>query len=170
MIKTSEYRLLRSAQENHLSANTMMAEAVTSKKNQTRANLMVCGCTALGATAQMLMKSGIMSMPPLLTPGAGSVLAQLPTVLFKVMSNLPLMGGLTCYGLSTGLLVLALRYGELSVLYPIIALTYVWVSLLSVAMFGESMNLYKALGLTMIVLGVTVLGRRDRSAPPPGPQ
>jgi drug/metabolite transporter (DMT)-like permease len=125
---------------------------------------MVVGCTILGAAAQMLIKRGTSMMPPLFDPSAGSVLAQAPLIAWKILSNLPLFGGLACYGISTILLVLALRYGELSVLYPIIALTYVWVTILSVGFLGETVNVYKLLGLTFIVLGVAVLGRKDSDA------
>jgi multidrug transporter EmrE-like cation transporter len=125
---------------------------------------MVVGCTVLGAAAQMLIKRGTAMMPPLVDPAAGSVLAQAPLVAWKILTNLPLFGGLACYGISTILLVLALRYGELSVLYPIIALTYVWVTMLSVGFLGETVNVYKLAGLTLIVLGVAVLGRKDRDA------
>jgi multidrug transporter EmrE-like cation transporter len=123
---------------------------------------MVVGCTILGAAAQMLIKTGTTMMPPLLDPAGGSALAQAPLIAWKILTNLPLFGGLACYGLSTILLVLALRYGELSVLYPIIALTYVWVTMLSVGFLGESLNAFKVLGLAFIVLGVAVLGRKDR--------
>ena len=125
---------------------------------------MVVGCTILGAAAQMLIKRGTTMMPPLLDPSAGSALAQAPLIAWKILTNLPLFGGLACYGISTILLVLALRYGELSVLYPIIALTYVWVAILSVGFLGESVNVFKLLGLLFIVLGVGVLGRKDRDA------
>jgi len=125
---------------------------------------MVVGCTILGAAAQMLIKRGTSMMPPLFDPAAGSVLSQAPLIAWKILSNLPLFGGLACYGISTILLVLALRYGELSVLYPIIALTYVWVTILSVGFLGETVNVYKLLGLTFIVLGVAVLGRKDSDA------
>lgn len=125
---------------------------------------MVVACTVLGAAAQMLIKRGTAVMPPLLDPAGGGVLAQVPMIAWKILTNLPLFGGLACYGISTILLVLALRYGELSVLYPIIALTYVWVSVLSVAFLGESVNVYKAAGLVFIVLGVAVLGRKDSDA------
>jgi multidrug transporter EmrE-like cation transporter len=83
---------------------------------------------------------------------------------FGLATNLPLFSGLSCYGISTGLLVLALRYGELSVLYPIIALTYVWVSILSVVLLGETMNAFKIAGLSLIVVGVAVLGWRGAKA------
>ena len=122
---------------------------------------MVVGCTVLGAAAQMLIKRGTTMMPALYDP-AGNALAQAPLIAWKILTNLPLFGGLACYGISTMLLVLALRYGELSVLYPIIALTYVWVAVLSVALLGETLNVFKIVGLILIVVGVAVLGRKDR--------
>ena len=42
-----------------------------------------------------------------------------------VLSNSSLLAGYLCLAANTALLVLALRDGQLSVLYPIIALTYV---------------------------------------------
>ncbi len=78
--------------------------------------------------------------------------------------NLPLMAGYSLYGISTLLLVLALRKAQLSVLYPIISLTYVWVTILSVVIFGESLNVYKVVGLAIVVSGVAVLGLGGRKA------
>lgn len=57
------------------------------------------------------------------------------------------------------LLIFALRDGELSILYPIIALTYVWVTILSVVFFNERINAFKAVGVLTVILGVAVLGR-----------
>lgn len=110
--------------------------------------MLVFCCTLLGAAAQMLMKIGASGIPH---PGfAATILA--------IFSNAPLFCGYCLYGLSTALLVLALRHGELSMLYPVIALTYVWVTILSVLYFHESMNFFKVLGLITVVAGVTVLG------------
>ncbi len=106
---------------------------------------LVFGCTLLGAAAQLLMKTGASTMA-----GAG---------LSSFLLNLPLMAGYSLYGLSTLLLVLALRDGELSILYPVIALTYVWVTLLSLFFLRETMNVFKVIGISTIVAGVTVLGR-----------
>ena len=55
-------------------------------------------------------------------------------------------------------MIVALKYGELSILYPVIAMTYVWVTILSVMIYSESVNSWKLAGLTSIVLGVGVLG------------
>jgi multidrug transporter EmrE-like cation transporter len=105
----------------------------------------VFGCTVLGAAAQILFKFGLKLMPQ------GSPLADL--------TNLPLMAGLTLYGASTLLLVLALREGELSLLYPVISLTYAWVAVLSVVWLGERMDALKAAGIVVIIAGVALLGR-----------
>lgn len=105
-------------------------------------------CTLLGAAAQVLMKTGANQM---VQPG-----------LLGMITNLPLMGGYCLYGLSTLLLVLALRDGELSLLYPVIALTYVWVTILSFLIFHDAINPWKLLGIALIVIGVGVLGKGGR--------
>lgn len=79
-----------------------------------------------------------------------------------MITDLPLMGGYCLYGLSTVLLVIALKDGELSLLYPVIALTYVWVTILSVLIFHDAINVWKLLGIGLIVTGVGVLGRGGR--------
>jgi len=75
------------------------------------------------------------------------------------LTSLPLLGGYCLYGLNTVLLVFALRDGELSILYPIIALTYVWVTILSVVLFHETMNFLKLAGVAVVVIGVAVMGK-----------
>jgi undecaprenyl phosphate-alpha-L-ara4N flippase subunit ArnE len=60
---------------------------------------------------------------------------------------------------STGLLILALRDGELSLLNPVISLTYVWVTILSVLVFNEALNVYKVCGIAVICAGVALLGK-----------
>lgn len=108
--------------------------------------MLVLGCTFLGAAAQVLMKMGANQLPP--SPPLASML-----------TCVPLLAGLAVYGLSTVLLILALRTAELSLMYPIIALTYVWVMVLSVLIFGESLNAFRIIGVLAIVSGVAVLGR-----------
>ena len=109
-----------------------------------RSILLVFSCTVLGAAAQILMKLGMAHFTP-----------SLPAIL----TNYLLLAGYALYGVNTLMLVLALREGELSMLYPIIALTYVWVTLLSYALLREPPNLYKNVGIATIVIGVAVIGR-----------
>ncbi len=80
----------------------------------------------------------------------------------RVFTNVPLFIGYALYGVSTLLLVLALRKAQLSILYPIISLTYVWVTILSLVIFHESMNVFKMIGLIVVITGVAILGRDGR--------
>lgn len=82
--------------------------------------------------------------------------------LIGVITNVPLLAGYGLYGVNTILLVLALRQGHLSVLYPIIALTYVWVTILSPMFFDDHLNPYKVAGVALIVLGVSLIGMGSR--------
>ena len=43
-------------------------------------------------------------------------------------------------------------------LYPIIATSYVWVTLLSRVYFGESLSVLKFLGVFSIILGICFIG------------
>jgi multidrug transporter EmrE-like cation transporter len=126
--------------------NTLSAEKHRS------VSLVLC-CTILGAIAQVLIKSG--------APKLGIQPSLLSTAI-SILTNLPIISGLVLYGLSTILLVLALRHGELSMVYPVIALTFVWVTILSAVVIGESMNVYKIAGIAIIVAGVSVLGYGGR--------
>jgi len=76
----------------------------------------------------------------------------------SLMSNYHLLGGVSLYGLATLLFIPALKGGDLSVLYPFVALVYVWVSLLSVKFLREKMNLTKWLGIALIIVGVSFIG------------
>jgi drug/metabolite transporter (DMT)-like permease len=82
----------------------------------------------------------------------------------RILTDLPLLAGYACYALNTLLLMLALRDGELSKLYPIIALTFVWVNILSIVLFQERLNAWKVAGMLAIMSGVAMLGRASEGA------
>jgi multidrug transporter EmrE-like cation transporter len=111
--------------------------------------LLVSCCTVVGAAAQIFFKLG-----------ANNLAKATP---IQMLTNPLLLVGYSLYAVSTVLLVLALRRGQLSILYPIISLTYVWVALLSMLIFKETLNTYKAIGLAVVVAGVAVLGRDSRT-------
>lgn len=125
----------------------MSASAVASPTpaaSKWRSVLLVCFCTLLGAAAQILMKKGMMDFKLEVWP---------------IVTNFPLIAGYACYGLFTLLLVIALREGELSMLYPIISLGYVWVTVLSYFIFKDTVNGFKLIGIVSIMVGVGVLGQ-----------
>ncbi|HYA16959.1 MAG TPA: hypothetical protein VEF06_05805 [Bryobacteraceae bacterium] len=117
---------------------------------------LVLGCTLFAAAAQVLMKFGAghpLPIPDFSTP------ARAVAFVVAIFSNAPLFFG---YCMSAGtalLLILALRDGELSTLYPIIAMSYVWAIPLSMYYFGDKLNIWKISGIALIVGGVALLGR-----------
>jgi len=126
--------------------------STTDQAQQRRSFLLVVCCTIIGAAAQVLIKKG------------ASALVGNPTMLETALAMVltpALFAGYSMYGISTILLVLALRHGQLSLLYPVFAMTYVWVTILSVVIFHESMNPYKLAGIVTIVAGIAVLGREQ---------
>jgi len=76
----------------------------------------------------------------------------------KLIKNYKLIFGFFLYGISTTLFIIALKGGELSVLFPLISLGYIWVSLISTKFLGERMNIFKWVGIALIVLGVSLVG------------
>ncbi len=76
--------------------------------------------------------------------------------------NYYLILGLFLYGLSAIIFVIALKSGELSVLYPIFAATYIWVTLLSLYVLNESINELRWIGVIVIGIGVGFIGTGGR--------
>ena len=121
----------------------------TEQAHQRRSFLLVVCCTLIGAAAQVLIKKGAGALGPNPTMVQTALAMLLTPALFA---------GYSMYGVSTVLLVMALRHGQLSLLYPVFAMTYVWVTILSVVVFHESMNGFKLAGIAIIVGGIAVLG------------
>jgi len=112
--------------------------------------LLVLFCTFVNAASQVFIKKGTASLGP--HP------SMMETAL-GILTHPMLFAGYALLGTSTVLFVLALRRGELSLLYPVLTLGYVWVTILSVVIFQDSMNIFKIAGVATIILGVAVLGR-----------
>lgn len=135
-------------------AYAILINSVQSTSHQRRRSvILVFFCTIIGAAAQVLIKSGANDLGPH---------DSMMSTIAGIMNNYPLLAGYSLYGISTVLLVLALRHSELSLLYPVIALTYVWVTILSKVVFHEQFNAFKIAGITVIVGGVAILGSGAR--------
>src|SRR3989344_6163939 len=111
------------------------------------AALVVLFTTLLTSSAQILWKKGSETLVFSIT---------------GVLTNYYLIAGILLYIIGGTLLIISLRGGELSVLYPIIATSYVWVSFLRIKFLGETMNLYKWLGIIAIIAGIASIGFGSR--------
>ena len=76
----------------------------------------------------------------------------------SLLKNYFMYFGFVLYGLASLLFVFALKFGELSIFYPISGLNYVWVSFLSIKYLDEKMNDFKWLGVFMIFVGAVLIG------------
>jgi multidrug transporter EmrE-like cation transporter len=107
---------------------------------------------ALGAVGQVLMKWGTGQVA---LSGHEGVLE----VLLRYLTSLPVLAGLGCYGLSAVLWILAIARVELSIAYPMVALSYVLVFALSVWLFGETISGLRIGGLALILVGVVLIAK-----------
>ncbi len=74
--------------------------------------------------------------------------------------NLWLLGGVICYVAVMVLFVAAFkRGGELTVLYPIYASTFIWAALISFTAYGTSIKLVNVTGMVLLVAGMFLMGK-----------
>ena len=72
--------------------------------------------------------------------------------------NSRLILGVSLYLGSSAIYAMGLRGGDLSVLYPMVSLGYIWTLLWSKLFFNEALTRYKVAGLGLILLGVFFVG------------
>lgn len=111
--------------------------------------------TELWAMGLVLLASLLGSFGPIMLKKASGKLS------FKIkdlISNHYLIFGILFYGIGTVLFIPALKGGELSVLYPLVATVYIWVSLWSILFLKERMNKQKWIGVLLIIVGVVFIG------------
>jgi drug/metabolite transporter (DMT)-like permease len=107
-----------------------------------RSMLLVFGASLLGSFGAVFLKLGAARI-------GGSLTSFL---------NLPLAVGVTLFLGSSVFYALGIRGGQLSVLYPMVSLGYIWTLLWSRLFFGEAFTRTKFLGLALILLGVFFVG------------
>jgi uncharacterized membrane protein len=78
-----------------------------------------------------------------------------------IFLNFWLISGIILYLAATILLLIGLKRGELSTLYPLLGLGYIWVCILSFFIFKETITLLNGFGILFIILGVGLLGVRQ---------
>lgn len=102
--------------------------------------IVVAVSTLLLASGQVLMKLSV-GKP---FPGA--------------LYNPLLYVSLTLYVGAGLMLVVALKHGDLSVLYPVVSLGFIWVMLASIYLLHETPGLHQILGTAIIIFGISIIG------------
>lgn len=113
------------------------------KKTNWKALILIVSCTLFTSLGQIFLKLGA---------------DKLELSFIGLIGNFNLILGGIFYGFGLIFLISALKFGDLSFLYPFIALSFVWVGLLSYFFLGESLNLLKWVAIAVIIAGVSFIG------------
>ena len=112
---------------------------------QSTAIILVIGCSVLGTLAQFSFKIATNH--------------SIANGWENIFINPYLIIGYILYGISMISLTIALKKGELSFLYPFIALTFVWVTIFSPLIFkSDHFVMIRFIGVISIVIGVSFIG------------
>lgn len=103
--------------------------------------IIMLGATIFGASGSLLLKMGSNKVQNIKS----------------VISNKTIIIGLVLFTLSTFLVVISLKFGELSEIFPMTALTYVWVAVLSNQFLKEKIGKIKAAGFLFIIIGILLI-------------
>jgi|TARA_B100001964_G_scaffold228947_1_gene280698 undecaprenyl phosphate-alpha-L-ara4N flippase subunit ArnE len=109
----------------------------------------VLASTLLTSTAQLFYKFGA---------------EKLEFDILSIITNVNIIAGILLYAVGGILLIISFRGGEVSVLYPIFATSYIWVSFLSIYFLGEVMNIFKWTGIFVIIAGIILIGYGSEKA------
>jgi uncharacterized membrane protein len=74
-----------------------------------------------------------------------------------LIKNWHLIVGAVLYLLSTIAFIYMLKTEDLSLIYPLSSMSYIFVTILSIWLLKEHMNIYKYIGIGFIVLGVVLV-------------
>jgi len=80
------------------------------------------------------------------------------TFLFRLVLNPWIMAGLLSAVVAAFAWILAMTRLPLSMAYPFVALTYPLVFCLGWLLFGESLSLWRVIGMLFILVGVAIIG------------
>lgn len=75
--------------------------------------------------------------------------------------NIILLLGFFFYGIGALIMIVAYRFGELSVLQPILSLNYILSIFLAVIILKEEITILKVIGVFVIITGVIMIARGD---------
>src|SRR4051812_43909702 len=108
----------------------------------------------LNATAQLLLKAG--------TNAVGAIHLTADNWFatgIKLATQLPIIGGLTCYVISVVVWIIGLSRVDVTIAYPLLSLGYIVNALGAWYFLGEVVSLQRMLAIGVILIGVALLAR-----------
>ena len=116
--------------------------------------LFLLGGVLLNAVAQLLLKAGVRPLGPIDVDAA-----TIASTIGRVLTQGPILLGLSCYVLSVGVWLVALSRVDVSQAYPMLSLGYVVNALAAYWLFGEALGPLRCAGIAVILVGVFIVAR-----------
>lgn len=109
----------------------------------------------LNAAAQLLLKAGTNALG-----GAIHLTAQnwFATGI-KVISQLPILAGLTCYAISVVVWIIGLSRADVTLAYPMLSLGYIATAVGAWLFLGEIISVQRMVAMAVIIVGVALMAR-----------
>lgn len=108
----------------------------------------------LNAVAQLLLKAGTKAVGAIhLTPENWFDIG------FKLATQLPIIGGLSCYVLSVVVWIIGLSRVDVTIAYPMLSLGYILNAVGAWYFLGETLSMQRLLAIGVILVGVALLAR-----------
>lgn len=104
----------------------------------------------LGAAGQLLFKGASRNLPAITECGLGGLLA-------RMFVSPAVLAGFACFFISALLWMVAIRQTQLSVAYPMVALSYIIIFAGSHFIFGEPLNWRHWAGAGLILGGIWLI-------------
>jgi drug/metabolite transporter (DMT)-like permease len=108
----------------------------------------------LNAVAQLLLKAG--------TNAVGAIHLTMDNWFatgIKLATQLPILGGLTCYVLSVVVWIIGLSRVDVTLAYPLLSLGYILNALGAWYFLGEVISLQRMVAICIILVGVALIAR-----------
>ncbi|MGJ7914052.1 EamA family transporter [Massilia sp. LXY-6] len=109
----------------------------------------------LNACAQVLLKAGTNAL-------GGAIHLTMSNwfeTFVRVITQLPILGGLACYALSLVVWIMGLSRTDVTIAYPMLSLGYVVAAVGAWMFLGETVSPQRLLAICVIMVGVALLAR-----------
>ena len=116
--------------------------------------LMILIGVLLNAAAQLFLKAGTNAIGAL-----NFSRGELLKTFLQVALQPNIIAGLGCYILSVSIWIVALSRVPVSIAYPMLSIGYIVNAAAAYYLFGELISFQKIIGITIIIIGVILVGR-----------
>jgi len=117
--------------------------------------LLILAAVLMGVSGQLCLKSGMAQIGTVEATRVGDAIR----LALRVFSTPLILAGLAFYGLGTIFWLLVLSRLDLSLAYPMLALTYVLIPLSARLILGEQVPGLRWVGVGIIMVGVMIVAR-----------